>query len=33
MDWMYLAQSRDQWRVLVDTVINLQVPLKVEEFD
>jgi hypothetical protein len=26
MHWIDLAQDRDQWRVLVDTVINLRVP-------
>jgi hypothetical protein len=26
MDWIGLAQDRDQWRTLVNTVINLQVP-------
>jgi hypothetical protein len=26
MDRIYLAQKRDQWRVLVNTVINLWVP-------
>jgi hypothetical protein len=26
MDWIYLAQDRDQWRVDVNTVMNLQVP-------
>jgi hypothetical protein len=26
MDWIDLAQDRDQWRALVDTVMNLPVP-------
>jgi hypothetical protein len=26
VDWIHLAQVRDQWRALVDTVMNLQVP-------
>jgi hypothetical protein len=26
MDWIDLAQNRDQWRVLVNMVMNLQVP-------
>jgi hypothetical protein len=25
MDWIDLAQDRDQWRVLVNTVMNLRV--------
>jgi hypothetical protein len=27
MDWIDLAEDRDQWRTLVNTVLNLQVPL------
>jgi hypothetical protein len=26
MDWIGLAQSRDQWKALVNTVIKLRVP-------
>jgi hypothetical protein len=26
VDWMHLAQDRDQWKPLVDVVMNLQVP-------
>jgi hypothetical protein len=26
MDWIDLAQNRDQWKALVNTVMNLQVP-------
>jgi hypothetical protein len=26
MDWIDLAQDRNQWRALVNTVMNLQVP-------
>jgi hypothetical protein len=26
MDWIDLAQDRDQWRTLVSTVMNLRVP-------
>jgi hypothetical protein len=26
MDWINMAQDRDQWRTLVNTVINLRIP-------
>jgi hypothetical protein len=26
VDWIHLAQDRDRWRALVDTVMNLWVP-------
>jgi hypothetical protein len=26
MDWIYLALDRDQWRSLVNTVVNLRSP-------
>jgi hypothetical protein len=26
MDWIYLAQDKDQWMALVNTIMNLRVP-------
>jgi len=26
MDWMHVAQNRDQWRALVNTIMNLWFP-------
>jgi hypothetical protein len=26
MDWIHLAQNRNQWRALANTVMNLRVP-------
>jgi hypothetical protein len=30
-DWTDVAQDRDQWRALVNTVMNLQVPQNIEK--
>jgi hypothetical protein len=32
MEWIDVAQDRDQWRALVYTVMNLRVPLKIGKF-
>jgi hypothetical protein len=32
VDWMHLAQNRDQWWAVVDTVMKLRVPLKEGKF-
>jgi len=26
VDWIHLAQDRDQWRALVNTIMNLRFP-------
>jgi len=32
VDWLHLAQDRDQWRSVVDTVMNLRVPQQTVNF-
>jgi hypothetical protein len=32
MDWIGLAQDMDQWRALVNTVMNLRVPYNFGKF-
>jgi hypothetical protein len=28
VEWIHLAQDRDQWRALVNTIMNLRIPYK-----
>jgi hypothetical protein len=32
VDWINLAQDRDQWRGLVNMLLNLRVPLNAEKY-
>jgi hypothetical protein len=32
VDWIALAQDSDRWRALVNTVMNIRVPLNAENF-
>jgi hypothetical protein len=32
VDWIHMAQDRDRWRAVVNTVMNLWVPLKARNF-
>jgi hypothetical protein len=32
VDWIYLAQNREQWRALLNTVMNLRIPYKAGNF-
>jgi hypothetical protein len=32
VDWIDMAQSRDQWRTLLNTILNLRVPQNAEKF-
>jgi hypothetical protein len=32
MDWIDLAEDKDQWRALVNTVMNLRVPKNTGKF-